>query len=325
VDQGAYLPIAEHGVIGDLRTAALVGSDGTIDWFSPGRFDAESVFAAVLDRSRGGLYRIAPIDEGATTKQLYLPQTNVLITRSLSPDGVGEVQDFMPVGEGPQRLIRSVVGVRGSLSFRLEVEPRFGYGLRRPDVTIESDGAVFRTEGDALALGSPLALTATTSGVAVEFEVAAGQRHTFVLEAGDQPAPLSASEAERLGDETAMFWRGWLKKSTYRGRWREIVERSALTLKLLSYEPSGAIVAAPTTSLPERMGGTRNWDYRYAWLRDFAFSIYALSRLGFVEEAVAFNDFRRRRSPSRAIPRPSRSPARSATRSPTPTGVRASD
>jgi hypothetical protein len=128
------------------------------------------VFAALPDRTRGGLYRIAPSVQGATTKQLYLPQTNVLITRSLSPEGVGGVQDFMPVGDGPQQLIRSVLGVRGSLRFRLDVEPRFGYGLRRSEVTIENQGAVFRADGEVLALGSPLALTATASGATVEEE-----------------------------------------------------------------------------------------------------------------------------------------------------------
>ena len=139
-----YLPIAEHGIIGDLRTAALVGSDGTIDWFSPDRFDGPSVFAALLDRDRGGFYRIAPADPGAATKQLYLPDTNVLVTRFLSPEGVAEVQDFMPVGDGRQRLIRSVVGVRGAPRFRLEVEPRFEYGLHEPQLAIEPEGVVFR-------------------------------------------------------------------------------------------------------------------------------------------------------------------------------------
>src|SRR6202166_2458496 len=132
-----YLPIAEHGVVGDLHSAALVGSDGTIDWYCPDRFDGPSVFGALLDRDRGGFYRIAPADPLARTKQLYLPDTNVLVTRFLSPGGVSEIQDFMPVGGGPRRLIRSVVGVRGALRFRLEVEPRFGYGLQEPAVTIE--------------------------------------------------------------------------------------------------------------------------------------------------------------------------------------------
>ena len=287
-----YLPIAEHGIVGDLHTAALVGSDGTIDWFCPDRFDGPSVFGALLDRSGGGFYRIAPVDPLAATKQLYLPDTNVLITRFLSPEGVGEVQDFMPVGSGPQRLVRSVVGVRGALRFRLEVEPRFDYGLHEPQVTIEPGGVVFRAPGQALALGSPLGLEPTGAGARAEFEVAAGERRTFVLQAGDRPVSLSAREAQRLGDETVMFWRRWLRQSSYQGRWREMVDRSALTLKLLTYEPSGAIIAAPTTSLPEEIGGRRNWDYRYA-LRDFAFSIFALSRLGFTAEATAFNRFRR--------------------------------
>ena len=288
-----YLPIAEHGIIGGLHTAALVGSDGTIDWFSPDRFDGPSVFGALLDRDRGGFYRIAPVDPRAATKQLYLPDTNVLITRFLSPEGVSQIQDFMPVGSGPQRLIRSVVGVRGAQRFRLEVEPRFDYGLQEPQLAIEQAGAVFRAPGHALALGSPLGLEPTAAG-ARAFEVAAGERRTFVLHAGDRPVPLSAQEAQRLGDETVMFWRRWLRQSSYQGRWREMVDRSALTLKLLSYEPTGAIVAAPTTSLPEQIGGRRNWDYRYAWLRDFAFSSFALSRLGFTAEATAFNTFQRR-------------------------------
>jgi GH15 family glucan-1,4-alpha-glucosidase len=289
----AYLPIAEHGIIGDLHTAAMVGSDGTIDWFCPERFDGPSVFGALLDRGRGGFYRIAPTDPLARTKQLYLPNTNVLVTRFLSPQGVSEIQDFMPVG-GPLRLIRSVAGVRGTLRFRVEIEPRFGYGLHEPEVEVMPTGAVFRAQGDALALGSPIALEATPAGATVEFELAAGERLTFVLQAGEQATPLAAGDAERLGEETLRFWRRWLRQSSYQGRWREMVDRSALTLKLLSYDPSGAIVAAATASLPERVGGTRNWDYRYAWLRDFAFSIYALSELGFAAEAVAFNGFRRK-------------------------------
>jgi GH15 family glucan-1,4-alpha-glucosidase len=298
--QMRYLPIAEHGIIGDLHSAALVGSDGTIDWFCPDRFDGPSVFGALLDRDRGGYYRIAPTDALASTKQLYLPDTNVLITRFLSPQGVSEIQDFMPVGGGPPRLVRSIVGIRGTLRFRLEVEPRFGYGLYRAEVTIEPTGAVFRAQGDAVAVGSPVALEATGGGASAEFELAAGESPTFVLQAGDEAVRLGAREAEQLGDETVRFWRSWLRQSSYRGRWREMVGRSALTLKLLSYEPSGAIVAAPTASLPEQIGGARNWGYRYAWLRDFAFSIYALSRLGFTAEAVAFNSFRRRVSTAAA-------------------------
>ena len=290
-----YLPIAEHGVIGDQRSVALVGTDGAIDWYCPERFDGPSVFASILDRRRGGCFRVAPTGPDAHSKQMYLPGTNLLITRFLSPEGVSEVQDFMPLGGDRQRLIRRVVGVRGRLRFRLELEPRFDYGRVQPAVEPVADGVVFRASGQGLALAAAPsgALQPTQAGIAAEFEVGAGESRTFALESGVTVRPLSEGEAERLMNETALAWRGWLGQSTYSGRWREMVHRSALTLKLLSYAPSGAIVASPTTSLPERVGGPRNWDYRYAWLRDFAFSIYALSRLGFIHEAAAFNSFRR--------------------------------
>jgi GH15 family glucan-1,4-alpha-glucosidase len=288
-----YLPIAEHGIIGDLRSAALVGTDGTIDWYCSERFDAPSVFGALLDRGRGGFYRIGPADRLSVTKQLYLPDTNVLITRFLSPEGVSEIQDFMPVGDGPQRLIRRLVGVRGSTRFRLQAEPRFDYGRHEPAVSIEQGGAVFRAPGHALALAAPIELHSTGAGVTAEFELEAGERRTFALQAGEQAVALGEPEAQQLRNETALFWRDWLGQSSYHGRWREMVHRSALTLKLLSFEPTGAIVAAATTSLPEQIGGHRNWDYRYAWLRDFAFSIYALSRLGFTDEVAAAKRFGR--------------------------------
>jgi GH15 family glucan-1,4-alpha-glucosidase len=291
-----YLPIAEHGVIGDQRSVALVGTDGTIDWYCPERFDAPSVFAAILDRERGGFYRIAPTDTGAQAKQLYLPDTNVLITRFLSAQGVAEVQDFMPLGGERQQLIRRVVGVRGRLRFRLELEPRFDYGRIRPSVEPASDRVVFRAGDRALTLtaAGATSLAPRHGGVEAEFEVGSGESRTFALESGDRPHGLGEEDAERLMHDTAQAWRAWLAHSTYSGRWREMVHRSALTLKLLSYQPTGAIVAAPTTSLPEQPGGRRNWDYRYAWLRDFAFSIYALSRLGFTDEAAAAHDFRQR-------------------------------
>ena len=293
VPPAGYLPIAEHGIIGDLHTASLVGTDGTIDWYCPERFDGPSVFAALLDREHGGFYGIESTDPRAVTKQLYLPDTGVLITRFLSPDGVSEIQDFMPVDGGPQRLIRRLVGIRGSVQFRLQIEPRFDYARLAPTVERQADGAVFRAPGHVLALAAPVNLEPTPAGATADFTVGAGETRTFVLQSADQPAPLSEHDAEHLMHETALFWRNWLGQSSYEGRWREMVHRSALTLKLLSYEPTGAIVAAATASLPERLGGQRNWDYRYAWVRDFAFSIYALSRLGFTAETDAVNTFRR--------------------------------
>ncbi|MDQ1481337.1 MAG: hypothetical protein QOI44_2198, partial [Actinomycetota bacterium] len=292
-DASAFLPIAEHGVIGDMHSVALVGTDGTIDWYCPERFDAPSVFGALLDPARGGHYRIAPTAPGAQAKQLYFPDTNVLITRFLSSDGVGEVQDFMPVGSSPQQLVRRVVAVRGSMTYRLELEPRFDYGRGDHEVAIGGNHARFTSSDATMSFASPVALRATAAGVTSDFTLGAGHRRTFVLQAGDHASVLGEEQSESLLRATIAYWRDWIGKSDYVGRWRERVHRSALTLRLLTYAPTGAIVAAPTTSLPEHLGGTRNWDYRYAWIRDFAFSLYALVRLGFTDEARELNAFSR--------------------------------
>ena len=298
-----YLPIAEHGVIGDLHTAALVGTDGTIDWYCCPHFDSPSVFGAILDRQRGGYYRVAPATESWTTKQLYVPDTNVLITRFLTQAGVGEVQDFMPIHETlghvyRHRLIRRVIGVRGELKFRIEVEPRFEYGRDPHVVVFHENGVVFRSAGMSLALETATPLTATEAGVTCEITLRAGESATFVLERVPEdyaPRPYSEDETREAFDHTIEYWRRWLATSRYQGRWREMVHRSALTLKLLTFRPTGGIVAAPTTSLPEQLGGGRNWDYRYTWIRDAAFSLYALLRLGFTEEAAAFMEWLRER------------------------------
>jgi GH15 family glucan-1,4-alpha-glucosidase len=288
-----YLPIAEHGVIGDLRTVALVGTDGTIDWYCPPRFDSPSVFAAILDRKRGGRYRIAPTLGIGTVKQLYFPDTNVLITRFLTPVGVGEVQDFMPVGQR-QRLIRRVLCIRGTMSFRIEVDPRFDYGREQHETVVHEHGVVFRAPSLTLALSAPIGLTVGDDGVKGDFTLAPGESQTFVLETVPDtyvPRSFTPDEMRQDFEDTVAFWRRWLSQSRYRGRWRETVHRSALVLKLLTYEPTGAMVAAPTTSLPEQIGGPRNWDYRYTWIRDTAFSLYALLRLGFADEAAGFMDW----------------------------------
>ena len=289
----AYLPIAEHGAIGDQRSVALVGTNGAIDWYCPDRFDAPSVFAAILDAQRGGVYQIAPTHPDAQAKQLYLPDTNVLITRFICPDGVAEVQDFMPVDGAEQAIVRRVVGVRGSVRFRLALEPRFDYGRRQPSITRRLDGAIFASAGAELAFASPVPLRETGTGVTTTFDVSSGRSRTFVLRSGTNTQLLSERDADELMRSTVDAWKRWLAQSSYAGRWRERVHRSALTLALLTYAPTGAIVAAPTTSLPEQLGGERNWDYRFAWARDFAFSQYALSRLGFTQEAQHANRFAR--------------------------------
>jgi GH15 family glucan-1,4-alpha-glucosidase len=292
-----YLQIADHGLIGDLHTVALVGTDGTIDWYCCPRFDSPSVFAAILDADRGGLFRIAPDGDDWSSKQLYLPDTNVLITRFLMADGVGEVQDFMPparTGEAAHRhrIIRRIVAVRERMRLVVDVAPRFDYGRAGHDVALAQHGALFGSADLALALSTRCPLEIVDGGgVRAHIELRAGETVTFVLERvepGGAPVPYSDADIAAEFDATVAFWRRWLAGSRYSGRWREMVDRSALTLKLLTYAPSGAIVAAPTTSLPEQLGGTRNWDYRYAWMRDAAFTLYALLRLGFSEEAGAF-------------------------------------
>ncbi len=291
-----YLPIAEHGMIGDLHTVALVGTDGTIDWFCCPRFDSPSVFAAILDADRGGLFRIWPASEGWSSKQLYLPDTNVLITRFLTPDGVGEVQDFMPPASGVSahrhRIIRRVVAVRGDMRFVVDVAPRFDYARASHQTELNDYGALFQTSAGGLSLSTRCRLTLVgDSDVHAQFDVREGETTTFVLdwtESGEAPVAHSDADVAAAFDAAVSFWRRWLGRCRYSGRWREMVHRSALTLKLLSYAPTGAIVAAPTTSLPETLGGTRNWDYRYTWMRDAAFTLYAFLTLGFTEEAGAF-------------------------------------
>jgi GH15 family glucan-1,4-alpha-glucosidase len=281
-----YLPIAEHGLIGDLHSAALVGTDGTIDWYCCPRFDSPSVFAAILDAERGGRFAIAPDCGGWTSKQLYLPDTNVLITRFLTPGGVGEVQDFMPPLQN--RLIRRIVVVRGDMRFNVEVAPRFDYARSSHDVALASHGALFSSDDLALALSTRCPLDVVGGDVRASVELRSGETAAFALEPREPPSPSADEDIAAEFDATVAYWRSWLRQSQYSGRWREMVHRSALTLKLLTYAPTGAIVAAPTTSLPEELGGARNWDYRYSWMRDAAFSLYALLRLGFTEEAGAF-------------------------------------
>ncbi|MEV0145708.1 MULTISPECIES: glycoside hydrolase family 15 protein [unclassified Nonomuraea] len=297
-----YLPIAEHGLIGDLRTVALVGTDGTIDWYCCPSFDSPSVFASILDADRGGAFELCATVP-ARTKQFYFPDTNVLITRFFTGDGVGEIQDFMPVtGDDVEadrhRLIRRVLCVRGQIPFRARVAPRFGYGAEPHEVTRRDGLVVFSSADLSLALTATVPVECDQRDAHADFTLKEGESAVFALDrvrADVSPRGCPHEEAEDEFNATVRFWRRWLSASRYRGRWREMVHRSALTLKLLTYAPTGAIVAAPTTSLPEQLGGERNWDYRYLWVRDAAFAVYALLRLGFTGEAEAFMNFLTRR------------------------------
>ncbi len=291
----AYNPIESYGVIGDMHSVALVGSDGSIDWCCLPHFDSPSVFAAILDDKIGGSFKIAATQSGHT-RQLYLPETNVLMTRFLSDEGVGEVIDFMPVNRRPNgsyhEIVRIAHAVRGSVSFRVECTPAFDYARSDHKTVLDPRGAVFEANGATFALLSPIPIERSERGVTGEFVLEPGEKAVFVFRRANEIQDTDIFESRVDGHEaqrsTVKFWRGWLARCKYRGRWREVVERSALTLKMLTFEPTGAIVAAPTTSLPEEIGGVRNWDYRYTWIRDAAFTIYAFLRLGYTEEAGNF-------------------------------------
>jgi GH15 family glucan-1,4-alpha-glucosidase len=296
--ESRYLPIADHGLIGDLHSVALVGTDGTIDWYCSSGFDCPSVFASILDADRGGSFELAA-DTPAKTKQFYFPDTNVLVTRFFAEDGVGEVDDFMPITGDPRdvgrhRLIRRIKCVRGSIPFRARIAPRFDYGRQTHAVRRHAGQVFFESPELALALTATVPVEHDAQDATSSFKLLEGEAAVFALDqVGDEVTPRTCrpAEAEEQLTATVDFWRRWLSASRYRGRWRETVHRSALTLKLLTYAPTGAIVAAPTTSLPEQIGGERNWDYRYLWVRDAAFCVYALLRLGFAGEAEAFMKF----------------------------------
>jgi GH15 family glucan-1,4-alpha-glucosidase len=307
-----YPDISDHGLIGDLQTAALVSTDGTIDWFCCPRFDSPSVFASLLDADKGGYFSITPENGEYVTKQLYFPDTAMLITRFLTADGVGEVTDFMPIAPTEatdrHRLVRQLKVVRGSMKFVVDIKPRFDYGRAKHTLDIAEHGYVFSSDGMQLTLhptgerdvsigdhgahsvqriGDDLRLTSILHE---------GETAGVMLESmGGPPRRISPAELARLTDDTSEFWRNWLRQSTYRGRWREIVNRSAITLKLMTYAPTGAPVAAPTAGLPELTGGERNWDYRYTWIRDASFSVYSLLGLGHTNEAAAFGRWLRER------------------------------
>ncbi|MDH6140103.1 GH15 family glucan-1,4-alpha-glucosidase [Kitasatospora sp. GP30] len=292
-----YPPIAEHGLVGDLQTAALVSSQGVVDWFAAPRFDSPSVFAALLDHDRGGYLRLAPESPDGTSKQLYYPDTAVLVTRFMSPDGVGEVVDFMPpdrtrTATDRHTLIRVVRAVRGTVDFTLECRPRFDYGRAEHQLELDGNRGLFRAPGMDAHLQATFPLERDGQDVRGRVTLSAGEAggavFTVCASGGQAPTPPSVDSLARQAEETGLFWQNWLRQSRYRGRWPERVHRSVITLKLLTYAPTGALIAAATTGLPEQVGGERNWDYRFTWVRDGALSVRALLDLGFADEAIAF-------------------------------------
>lgn len=290
-------PIENHGVVGDLNTVALVALDGTIDFLCFPRFDSPSVFAALLDPGKGGHFRISPQLNGAKHRQLYLPNSNNLLTRILSSEGVAEISDFMPVEEAmnAHNLVRRVKSVRGDITFRMECAPRFNYARSSHRCERQGNDVIFISDGPdrtVLRLHSSVPLKVENGDAVAEFQLRGNEKASFVLEDGTQCQGCNAHDfVSESFKRTLNYWRRWISHCQYKGRWQEMVNRSALTLKLLFSQPHGSLVAAPTFGLPEVLGGTRNWDYRYTWIRDASFTIYALMRLGYTEEAGAFNQW----------------------------------
>ncbi|PWU21629.1 MAG: glucoamylase [Verrucomicrobia bacterium] len=291
-----YKPIGDYGVVGDMRTVALVGKDGSIDFMCFPEFDSPTIFAALLDYKRGGKFSLAPVLPGARQKQLYIPDTNILLTRFLSDGGMAEISDFMSINEPGQAqdLVRRAKSIRGDIRFRMVCEPRFDYGRAEHRIEKKKHELLFMSRGEdktVLRLRSEVPLRVENGVASAEFTLRSGQSAAFVLEdgrgKGDTPSAYAQYTVESF-KQTMNLWRAWVRRSKYRGRWREIVNRSALVLKLLTSARYGSIVAAPTFGLPEEVGGQRNWDYRYTWIRDASFTTYALMRLGYEAEADAF-------------------------------------
>ncbi|MFD8740002.1 glycoside hydrolase family 15 protein [Streptomyces sp. NPDC059618] len=292
-----YPPIADHGLVGDLQTAALVSSRGVINWFAAPRFDSPSVFASLLDHDGGGYFRLAPDHPEGSWRQLYYPDTAIVVTRFMSPDGVGEIIDHMPVLTGPtpsdrHSLVRVVRAVRGTVHFRLECRPRFDYARADHELELTSGTATFRSPGATAYLQGNIPFERDGRDVRGGITLANGEQAAVVFtvcgpDAEAPPRPTIDTVTEGLWNNVD-FWQKWVRTSNYRGRWTEMVHRSAITLKLLTYAPTGAPVAAATMGLPEQIGGERNWDYRYTWVRDGSLSVRALLDLGFVEEATHF-------------------------------------
>ena len=287
--------IENHAIVGDLNTIALVALNGSIDFMCFPRFDSPSIFAALLDADRGGHFSISPELDGARQKQIYLPDSNILLTRFLSADGVVEISDFMPVEEADNshNLVRRVKCVRGEARVRMVCAPRFNYARSGHRVERDGNNVVFISEGEdkcALRLTSSVPVEIAEGDAVAVFKLRPDESASFVLE--DARLESKCQTDRYVADtfkSTLTYWRDWIGHCRYRGRWREIVNRSALTLKLLVSQPHGSLVAAPTFGLPEVIGGVRNWDYRYTWIRDASFTIYALMRLGYTHEAGAFN------------------------------------
>jgi GH15 family glucan-1,4-alpha-glucosidase len=285
--------IEDYGLLGDCETAALVGLDGSIDWLCWPAFDSDACFAAILGTRKNGRWLIAPVDEVVRTSRRYWDNTLILETRFETKDGVVAIVDFMPPRGEASDVVRLVRGINGNVKMRMELVIRFGTGSEIPWVKRTEDGAMLAICGpDMTVLRTPVELRGEDMTTVSDFEVSEGETIPFVLTYGAShlqlPKPIDPARALQATED---FWLGWCSRCTYDGDNRDLVMRSLITLKALTYGPTGGIVAAPTTSLPEKLGGSRNWDYRYCWLRDATFTLLALMNSGYTEEASDWHNW----------------------------------
>jgi len=286
--------IEDYGLIGDCETAALVGRDGSIDWLCWPAFDSDACFAALLGTPKHGRWLIAPADEVKKTSRRYRGNTLILETRFETKDGEVELIDFMPPRGNASDVVRLVRGVSGRVKLRMQLVIRFGFGIDIPWVKKNADGpGLLAICGpDMNVLRTPVETRGEDLTTVADFEVGEGETVPFVLTYGPSHLPVPAPiDPEQALKETEAFWNEWSSRCTYQGEQRELVMRSLITLKALTYAPTGGIVAAPTTSLPEKLGGARNWDYRFCWLRDATFTLLALMNSGYTEEALAWHNW----------------------------------
>lgn len=294
-----YKPIENYGIIGNMKTTALVGMDGSIDFLCFPRFDSPSVFARILDHQKGGHFSIEPQMKEVQHKQLYLPETAVLITRFFSEEGIAEITDYMPVRNESERsynaVVRKIKAVRGGIKFKMKMQPRFDYAREKHSVEPKGEALYFKADDGTkteLRLQASFPLEVRDGDAYAEFELKESERALIVLESIDAGKEKDLADlafyAEKTYFDTINFWRKWVNQTTYKGRWKEMICRSAITLKLLTSTEFGSVVAAATFGLPEELGGDRNWDYRFTWIRDAAFTMYAFLKLGFKQEAADF-------------------------------------
>ena len=293
-----YTAIEDYGLIGNMKTVALVSKEGSIDFMSFPTFDSPTIFAKLLDAGIGGSFSVTPQMDDCKTKQLYLPGTAVLLTRFFSEDGIAELTDHMPVDQGSAKksnaIVRQIKTVRGSITYRMKCAPAFDYARAAHTCEGKENELIFRSENKdqtVIRLLADVPLEIVENYGFAEFTLQQSETVYLVLECGrheiEEINPIEVYKNTTY-HETIDFWRSWSNKSSYKGRWNEEVNRSAITLKLLTSSDHGSMVAAATFSLPETLGGGRNWDYRFTWIRDAAFTMYAFLRLGYNDEATAF-------------------------------------